>query len=135
MKTGLSAVVAGRGRVDITRTLLGVPTVLTQCLAAAIYMGFREIILMGFDLDQVCRAQDRSKLRFYGLSPITDNKAEEDVEKSSGASGDDWVQMWTTWRQCNLLKAEGERRGTRIVNATRGGLLNMFERRPYEEII
>ena len=135
MKTGLSAVVAGRAPFDITRTILGVPTVLTQCLAIAIYMGFREIILLGFDLDQVCRMQDRAKLRFYGMSPVTDNKAEEDVEKSSGASGGDWIQMWTTWRQCNLLKAEAGRKGTRIINATRGGLLNMFERRQYEEII
>ena len=54
---------------------------------------------------------------------------------SSAASGADWIQMWTTWRQCNLLKVEAERRGTRIVNATRGGLLNMFERRQYEDII
>ena len=55
MKTGLSAVVPGRAPFDITRTIFGVPTVLTQCLAIAIYMGFREIVLLGFDLDQVCR--------------------------------------------------------------------------------
>ena len=103
MKTGLSAVVARRAPVDICRTILGVPTVLTQCLAIAIHMGFREIVLLGFDLDQVCRAQDRTKLRFYGMSPVTDNTAEEDVERSSAASGADWIQMWTTWRQCNLL--------------------------------
>jgi hypothetical protein len=135
MKTGLSPSVAKRAQVDITRTILAVPTVLTQCLAIAIYMGFREIILLGFDLDQVCRAQDRTKVRFYGLSPIINNKAEEDVEKSYAVSGNDWIHMWSIWRQCNLLKEEACRQGTRIVNATRGGLLNMFERQIYEEII
>lgn len=137
LKTGLSASAIGKGRapVDIARTIMDVPTVLTQCLAIAIYMGFGEIVLMGFDLDQVCRAQDRTKLRFYGMSPVTNNKAEEDFEKSSGTSGNDWIQWWMIWRQCNLLKAEGLRRGTRIINATQGGLLNMFDRRDYEEIL
>ena len=135
MKAGLSHVIARRAPIDITRTIFWVPTVLTQCLAIAIYMGFREIVLLGFDLDQVCRAQDRTKRRFYGMSPVTVNKAEEDVEKSSAVSGNDWIMMWSIWRQCNLLRDEVARRGIRIVNATRGGLLNVFERRPYEEIL
>jgi hypothetical protein len=46
----------------------------------------------------------------------------------------DWVTMWIIWEQCNLLKREAERRGLKILNATRGGLLNMFERRLYEDL-
>jgi len=135
VNTGYSASVAGKAPVDITRCLMGVPTVLTQCLAIAVYMGFKEIVLLGFDLDQVCRAADRANVRFYGLSPITSNKAEIDVEKSSGASGGDWVQQWMIWKQCNLLKDAAERKNIRIINATRGGLLNMFERMPYEDLL
>ena len=108
---------------------------MTQCLAIAIYMGFQEIVLLGFDLDQVCRTADRANVRFYGLSPITSNKAEIDVEKSSGVSGGDWVQHWMIWKQCNLLKEAAARKSIRIINATRGGLLNMFERMPYEDLL
>lgn len=135
MSAGYSASVAINAPVDITRRIMWVPTVLTQCLAIAIYMGFGEIVLLGFDLDQVCRAADRTKVRFYGLSPIISNKAEVDVETSSGASGGDWLQMWAIWRQCNLLKKEAEKNRIKIINATSGGLLNVFERAPFEDLL
>jgi Protein of unknown function DUF115. len=135
MKHGLSPVAIGNAPVNITRTIMAVPTVLTQCLAIAIYMGFKEIYLLGFDLDQVCRMNDRSQVRFYGLSPITTNRAEIEAEEATGASGMDWVAMWVFWHECNLLKKEAERRGLKIINATQGGLLNMFERCKYESIV
>lgn len=135
MKHGYNAMAARRAPVDITHTIMAVPTVLTQCLAIAIFMGFQEIYLLGFDLDQLFRMNNRSQVRFYGLSPITVNRAEIEQEEATGASGDDWIAMWLIWRQCNLLKREAERRGLKIINATRGGLLNMFERRSYEQVV
>jgi hypothetical protein len=135
IKDGYQCALMRKAPVDITRTIMSVQTVLLQCLAIAIYMGFSEIILLGFDLDQVCRLSDRTKLRFYGMSPITANKAEVTAEESTGASGIDWINMWIIWRQCYLLKQEAEKRGIRIINATRGGLLNMFERQNYEDIL
>lgn len=135
VQTGYSGALMKRAPVDITRRIMTVPTVLTQCLAIAIYMGFKEIYLLGFDLDQIYRMSDRNKLRFYGLSPITANKSEIDAEAQASDLGGDWVNMWIIWRQCYLLKWEAESRGLKIMNATRGGLLNMFERRVYEEIV
>jgi len=135
MKHGYSSVAVRRAPVDITQAIMAVPTVLTQCLAIAIYMGFREVYLLGFDLDQMYRLSNRAQVRFYGLSPITANRSEIEAEESLGASGLDWVSMWIIWQQCNLLKKEAERVGTKIINATRGGLLNMFERCSYEEIV
>lgn len=134
IKTGYNEFVANSAPVDLTNSLMSVPTVLTQCLAIAIYMGFAEIYLLGFDLDQVCRMHDRTSVRFYGLSPITANKYEEEAEQSLGASGGDWLAMWRIWRQCGLLKAEADRRGIRIYNATEGGLLNVYERCAYDGI-
>jgi len=135
MKHGYSSAAVRRAPVNITRTIMAVPTVLTQCLALAIYMGFKEIYLLGFDLDQLCRADKRDQLRFYGNSPITANRAEIGFEAASGPSGMDWVWMWIIWQQCNLLKREAERQGSKIINATRGGLLNMFERCTYEDLV
>lgn len=135
VQTGYSGALINRAPVDITRRIMAIPTVLPQCLAIAIYMGFKEIYLLGFDLDQLFRVSNRNQVRFYGLSPITANKSEVDAETELAASGGDWLNMWIIWRQCNLLKREAERRGLSIINATRGGLLNMFERRAYEEIL
>lgn len=135
LRSGLECAFMKKAPVNITRTIMSVQTVLHECLAIAIYMGFSEIILVGFDLDQVCRLSDRSQVRFYGHSPITANRAEEKAEEGTGASGIDWINMWIIWRQCNLLKAVAEKRGQKIINATRGGLLNMFDRRPYEDLV
>lgn len=132
---GYRSALLRRAPVDLTRWLMVVPTVLPQCLAIAIYMGFGEIFLLGFDMDQVCRTKDRNQVRFYGLSPITRNRAEIDEEERAAASGIDWLQNWVIWEQCNLLRREAEARGIRIINAAPGGLLNMFERRPYPELL
>ena len=134
IKTGYNEFVGNSAPVDLTKSIMSVPTVLTQCLAIAIYMGFSEIYLLGFDLDQVCRMHDRATIRFYGHSPITDNRFEVEAERNTGASGGDWLAMWRIWRQCGLLRAAAERRGIRICNATEGGLLNVFERCAYDEI-
>ncbi|MBI1770254.1 MAG: hypothetical protein HYR67_17940 [Bacteroidetes bacterium] len=124
-----------RAKVDISHLIMHVPTVITQCLTIAIYMGFSEMYLLGFDLDQVVRLVDRDKVRFYGNSPITANQSEKKFEKELGASGMDWFNMWTIWHQLNLLKLEAESRNIKIINATNGGLLDVFERGNYESII
>jgi len=135
MTHGYRTVAATHAPVNISRSVLAVPTVLTQCLAVAIFMGFQEIYLVGFDLDQAFRMINRESLRFYGQSPITSNKADINLEQGVWLSGEDWINHWSIWRQCNLLKIAAEHQGTRIINATRGGLLDMFERRTYEDIV
>lgn len=121
--------------IDLSRRIMPVPTVITQCLAIAIYMGFSEIVLVGFDLDQVCRMNDRAQLRFYGLSPITDNNAERSIDDAAISTGYEWFNMWIIWRQLSMLKNSADRNGIRIINATRGGLLNMFPRQLYEDLV
>lgn len=135
VKSGRATVATNQAPVDLTRHIMEVPTVLTQCLAIAIFMGFKEIYLVGFDLDQVCRMQNRDQLRFYGLSPITSNKSDIEQEQELWRSGGDWINYWSIWRQCHMLKYAAERQGSSIINATLGGLLDMFERKVYEELL
>lgn len=138
ISTGLSNVVRRKAPVDITKPIFAVPTVLTECLAIAIYMGFSEIILLGMDLDQVFQlysGYDREKLRFYGTSPIISNDSERNTEYESMRSGRDWLWYWTVWDQCSLLKLEAEKRGIKILNATNGGILNIFPRCNFDEIL
>src|SRR5204862_399601 len=80
-------------------------TVITQCITIALYMGFRKIYLVGFDLDQICQlTKGRDNVRFYGHSQITRNEAEKNYETSYASSGFDFFNQWMIWRQLNLLK-------------------------------
>jgi hypothetical protein len=137
ISTGLSDTAVRKAPVDLVKPIMMIPTVLTECLAIAIYMGFKEIYLLGFDLDQniqLARGGDRNQIRFYGKSPITANKFESNYESVAAKSGHDWFSMWTIWQQCGLLKKTAEERGVKIVNVTRGGVLNVFDRAVYEDL-
>jgi hypothetical protein len=136
LQPGYNAVSMNRARVQLDKRIMKVPTVITQCITIALYMGFRKIYLLGFDLDQMCRiANDRDNLRFYGNSNITDTKAERAYEEAYASSGIDWFNMWSIWKQLNLLKDEANRRSIEIINLTNGGLLNVFPRDKYENIV
>jgi len=132
---GLKPMFMRRGVVDITRTIMGIPTVLSQCLTVALYMGFDEIYLLGFDLDQVCRITDREQMRFYGSSPITTNEAEKSIEQKQFRTGEVWFNFWHMWKQFNLLREKAEHNSVKIINLTEGGLLNCFERQSYDSMV
>ena len=137
ISTGFSEVVVRAAPVNLVKPIMMIPTVLTECLAIAIYMGFKEIYLVGFDLDQniqLAMGEDRNQIRFYGKSPITANKFESSYESAAAKSGQDWFSMWIIWQQCGLLKKTAEERGVKIMNATRGGILNVFDRTVYEDL-
>ena len=137
--TGLKAIYMHKAFVDITKNIMKVPTALTECLTIALYMGFEKIYLLGFDLNQLVIMQEkenaRAHLRFYGLSPITNNNAEVEIENKTATSGDDWFWMWEIWAQLNLLQNYALKNNIQILNLTKGGLLNVFSRKKYEDVI
>ncbi len=125
-----------KAHADITKIIMRVPTVLTQCLSIAIYMGFKEIYLVGMDLNQSCIIQEnRDEVRFYGNSPITSNQAEKNAEIHLMDTGIEWFNQWAIWKQLNLLNVAAKENQVQILNATRGGLLNMFPRVNYENLL
>jgi len=124
-----------KARIDITKNVMNVPTVITQCLLIALYMGFKDIYLLGFDLDQICRMNDRSRVRFYGHSPITQNKSEEQLEIDLDKGGQVYFELWLLWKQLGLLRKYAESHNQNIINLTNGGLLDAFTRLKYEDVI
>ena len=125
-----------KAKVNISKTIMNIPTVLTQCLTVAIYLGFKEIYLLGFDLDQICHTNDRTFGRFYGMSKITDTKFEEDAEKySDDETTDGWYNWWLMNKQFFLIKLFADQNNISIVNGTKGGILSYFKREPIENII
>ena len=135
IRTKYDSLTLNHATVDIAKTLMNIPTVLTQCLSVAIYMGFREIYLLGFDLDQICHTNDRTFGRFYGMSKITDTKFEEDAERNlEFETTDRWYNWWLMNKQFFLLKSHADQNKIKIINGTKGGILSYFKREPIENI-
>jgi hypothetical protein len=118
--------------VDISNTIMSVATVLTQCLAISIYMGFEKIYLVGFDLDQICDKQNQG--RFYGASKITDTDAERKIDKDLMGTTAGWFYWWLMFKQFDLLRHKADSLGIKIYNATGGGMLDNFERVDYKSL-
>ena len=136
IRTKYDSLTLNHATVDIAKTLMNIPTVLTQCLSVAIYMGFREIYLLGFDLDQICHKNDQTFGRFYGMSKITDTKFEENAEKNlDDETTDGWYNWWLMNKQFFLIKGFADQNNINIINGTRGGILSYFKREPIEKII
>ena len=136
IRTKYNLLTLKKAKVNISKTIMNIPTVLTQCLSVAIYLGFKEIYLLGFDLDQICHTNDRTFGRFYGMSKITDTKFEEDAERNSDLeTTDGWYTWWLLNKQFFLLKSYADQNNINIINGTQGGILSYFKREPIENII
>ena len=136
LRTRYNLLTLNKAKVNISKTIMNIPTVLTQCLSVAIYLGFKEIYLLGFDLDQICHTNDRTFGRFYGMSKITDTKFEEDAEKNSDdETTDGWYNWWLMNKQFFLIKDFADQNNISIVNGTKGGILSYFKREPIENIV
>ena len=136
IRTKYNLLTLNKAKVNISKTIMTIPTVLTQCLTVAIYLGFKEIYLLGFDLDQICHTNDRAFGRFYGMSKITDTKFEEDAEKHlDDETTDGWYNWWLMNKQFFLIKLFADQNNINIINGTQGGILSYFKREPIENII
>ncbi len=136
IRTKYNLLTLKKAKVNISKTIMTIPTVLTQCLTVAIYLGFKEIYLLGFDLDQICHTNDQTYGRFYGMSKITETEFEKyanqrlDVETTDG-----WYTWWLMNKQFFLIKHFADQNNISIVNGTQGGILSYFKREPIENII
>ncbi len=125
-----------KAKVNISKTIMSIPTVLTQCLSVAIYLGFKEIYLLGFDLDQICHTNDQTYGRFYGMSKITETEFEKDAnQKLDVETTDGWYTWWLMNKQFFLIKHFADQNNINIVNGTKGGILSYFKREPIENIV
>ncbi len=125
-----------KAKVNISKTIMSIPTVLTQCLSVAIYLGFKEIYLLGFDLDQICHTNDQTYGRFYGMSKITETEFEKDAnQRLDQETTDGWYTWWLMNKQFFLIKHFADQNNINIVNGTKGGILSYFKREPIENIV
>lgn len=101
-------------------------TVTYMCLQLALFMGFKEIVLLGIDHN-------------YSVELLPDGKIKTNsVEKDhfdSKDKVDNLPQPAKSTLAYEATKQYCEKNGINVYNATRGGLLEVFERKSLEDIL
>ncbi|MCJ2188720.1 motility associated factor glycosyltransferase family protein [Novosphingobium beihaiensis] len=113
--------------IDLTRRIGG-DNVVKIALHASIYMGFKEIYILGVDGDGLFRDLLGQSSHFYAAPP---ENATMDYRRME-------LDLWHCTEGFRSWRAIAERfdhSPVRIYNATRGGLLNIFPRRALEDVI
>lgn len=121
-----------RWRIDLTGVIPSSPTVVQNAMIAALYMGASEIVLLGCDHDWLDDFGNSG--HFYGdertaqhLPPNAEALANSDYEYMVEYVG----LLFSAYRK---IQQAAQDRGCRIINATPGGRLDLFERGRYEEL-
>ncbi|MBP2233301.1 hypothetical protein J2847_006638 [Azospirillum agricola] len=117
---------------DITRTIPSIQSSPILCLMLMMYMGFKEIYLIGTDHDQIQKGFYK-----YPFEP----RAVKDADHSVDAAGrptesmfDQMNSMISLWTQYRVMKYLANRNGIKIYNSSNGGMLDEFKRIPLESL-
>ncbi|MGO7205704.1 hypothetical protein ACCT30_31770, partial [Rhizobium ruizarguesonis] len=116
--------------VDISQPVPRVESVPVMALMIAMYLGFKEIILLGVDHDRFLSSTYR-----YAF----DLKVQKGKDFTVNVDGtltrtlhDEFQQLARLWRQYRAISNIAKANGIRIVNSTPGGALDEYERRPFQ---
>ena len=116
--------------IDAAQSLYPSQNVAAMAIQAALYMGCSDIILLGLDHDWVLRKAAGRHTQFFQPE---DGRPEPAWEVS------DWTQIVSTylklWNQYRRLRRFAEGNGIRILNATKGGMLDVFPRVELEDVV
>ena len=120
-------------QIDLTNVVQSFQSVSAFALANAIYMGFSEIYLLGFDHDYLAyRGVDR---HFYSGSILKGVKSESVPLSELYSYEFEMKSCLKLWNNYKYLKKIAESKGVKIYNATEGGYLDVFERINYNDVI
>jgi hypothetical protein len=108
---------------DLTRILPGVRTVTQFAVLTAMYMGCSPIYLMGLDHDWL--AHKNLHYTFYRV---------ENPEHHNWNYRDLMEAVLTMWKGYESIRKVAHSLDLRIINVTRGGFLDVFERADYESV-
>ena len=113
---------------DITNCLAA-PSVIVACLFIALYMGFKDIYLLGIDCDGIFRDLVDQSSHFYEARKenIGDNDPRLMIRYLRSA-----IQGMRGW---GIIADKFQDSPYKIVNLTDGGLLNVFPRDNFEKIV
>lgn len=120
--------------VDMTGKMMMGVSVPVDCIQIALYMGFKEIYLVGIEHDSLITYRydyfyERSQSLMKDTDPSTDGNG-----SIRNSYKENLYCLESLWRQYEKLKEIAEIKGVKIYNATKGGCLDVFERVEYDSI-
>lgn len=120
--------------IDLTRLVLTPQSVPIMAMEIALYMGFKQIYLLGTEHDQLTTGKYE---HFYSYNESIIAKVAE-YEDEQGNDNEPFDRTLTSiyklWNQYKIIKKIAEQKGTQIYNATPGGILDLFERVDYDKL-
>jgi hypothetical protein len=94
----------------------------------AISMGFKKIYLLGLDHDWIYRLINKSQTKFH------DSKSDYNITNQDQFSF--WVKVYyNLWSDYEYIKKFAEQKNVEIINVTEGGVLDVFERKNFEDVL
>lgn len=127
--------------IDLTQSIFGYYVISELAIQIALFMGFKEIYLLGLDHTWLKEVINNRKFdhQFYPLNTGIlgkKNLSEFNIKVQSGITFQKLITMYSGFHNgYNALKEYGETKGIKIYNATKGGMLEIFERIELEEVL
>ena len=119
---------------DITKPLFRARTVVYCAIQLAIYMGFKEIYLLGCDFDYLSNLSQGRTMHFYPLGD--DNLDDFNLWKLNKVTTETFLfEYYVHWKQYRLMQQYLHSRECYIYNSTEGGLLDVFPRVSLEDAL
>ncbi|MGN0371149.1 MAG: 6-hydroxymethylpterin diphosphokinase MptE-like protein [Butyrivibrio sp.] len=112
---------------DVSKKFSPVPTVTCSAIELAIYMGFKEIYLLGMDNNYNIKNKSGAKV-------INSDSYFKGMKAESVTIGDNNTKEARDYYY-EVYRKEAEKHGVKIYNATRGGMLEVYERVNFDDII
>ena len=115
--------------INLTQSILSPQSVSIMALQVAIFMGFSQIYLLGFDHDSILNfGEGFANKHFY-----TENKSKLITDRETFKSA--LLSYLSLWNEYEIIKEVAGNRKIHIYNSTHGGLLDVFDRVNYENLI
>ncbi len=111
---------------DLTKVTYGA-AVIGQAMISALYMKADRVYLLGVESTGFCNELLKQESHFYGINPENNQKNIEDVYKDLYFN---YLYIKNLFYFSQYCKAKGYQ----VFNCTVGGILDMFERKTYEEL-
>ena len=111
------------GNLDLTKSIPG-RAVFGACFATAVFSGVKEVCFLGLDGNGLAHEILNSSSHFYGINEDNNTKTGKDYIK-------DLYMMSHGLRSYYAIANYSKKKGIKVVNMTKGGLLDMFERKEF----
>jgi hypothetical protein len=119
-------------KIDFTSSLPLIQTSPQIATFLAFYLGASEIYLLGCDHDWILNFGKTRHFYSENQSSLTNSGYNEWQGKDFGNECEAYAHLWQVYR---ATKIYAEKQGIRIINSTKGGLLDVFPRKDLEGVL